>query len=142
MNMLHTDGCVAGERYRYDHPRIYPDILNDMMFKPGDLAPGDRVALPDLLALDGRRLHWPEPGETRPLFLVFGSATCPVTESAAEGLTRLHSSYGHALRFLLVNVREAHPGRAVPQPKSADAKLQHARALRRRHRFPFEVAAD
>lgn len=142
MSNLHLGSREAGEFYRYDHPRIYPDILNDMIMKKSDLGPGNHVSLPDLVTHDNQHLGWPGPGDDRPLFLVFGSITCPVTESAASGLKRLHQDYGHALRFVMVNVREAHPGGRVPQPKTAEAKLQRARELRQRHQIPFEVAAD
>lgn len=132
----------AADFYRYDHPRIYPDILNDMFVRKSDLGPGDHVSLPDLQLVDGSTLRWPEASDRRPILIVFGSLTCPVTESAAEGLVRLHATYGHAIRFVLVNVREAHPGARVPQPRAAAAKLANARDLKARHRIPFEVAAD
>jgi hypothetical protein len=42
----------------------------------------------------------------------------------------------------MVNVREAHPGCAFPQPGTFEAKLGHAERLRDIHGFPFEVAVD
>jgi hypothetical protein len=42
----------------------------------------------------------------------------------------------------MVNVREAHPGKKFPQPKTLEAKLAHAQQLRNLHGFKFEVAVD
>jgi hypothetical protein len=46
------------------------------------------------------------------------------------------------VRFVMVNVREAHPGSAFPQPKTFEAKMVHAERLRDLHRRAFEVAVD
>ncbi len=37
----------------------------------------------------------------------------------------------------MVGVREAHPGKAVPQPKTIDEKMAHALMLRDIHGSPF-----
>lgn len=132
----------TGAFYRYDHPRIYPDILNDMVVRKSDLGPGDSVTLPELALVGGGSLAWPDASDSRPLLLVFGSLTCPVTESAAPGLLALFRDFGADIRILMVNVREAHPGATVRQPKSIAAKLQNAAQLKARHHLPFEVAAD
>jgi hypothetical protein len=42
----------------------------------------------------------------------------------------------------MVNVREAHPGKAFPQPKTMEAKMAHAAKLRDIYGFTFEVAVD
>jgi hypothetical protein len=46
------------------------------------------------------------------------------------------------VRFVMVNVREAHPGTAFPQPKTMDTKVAHATRLRRIYGFAFEIAVD
>lgn len=129
--------------YRLDHPRLYPDILNDMYVGRGDLGPGDQVGPFDLPTTGGGRLRSADlPAGGRPVLLVFGSRTCPITESAAEGLKRLHASYGEAARFVMLAVREAHPGQAIGQPHTFDEKVRHAVELEAHHRLPFEVAID
>jgi thiol-disulfide isomerase/thioredoxin len=137
-----ADPQSAATFYRYDHPRIYPDILNDMIIRKADLGPGDFVTIPELSLVNGSRLVWPDVTDDRPLLLVFGSLTCPVTESAAPGLLQLYQEFGNDLRFVMVNVREAHPGARVPQPKTAAVKLANAAKLKARHHIPFDVAAD
>lgn len=143
MRPIKTASPEVGKFYRYDHPRMYPDILNDMFIRKDDLGPGDVVDLPRLTTVDDELINWPDRhGSDVPLLLVFGSLTCPVTESGAHGLVALHRKFGHQIRFVLVNVREAHPGSRVPQPKTIEQKVQNARELRSRHRIPFEVAVD
>lgn len=68
--------------------------------------------------------------------------TCPVTQSAGRGLLDLHRTYGDAIRFVVVNVREAHPGADTPQPRVIDEMMRNARALKSHHGFGFEVAVD
>lgn len=46
----------------------------------------------------------------RPQVRFFGSLTCPVTESAGPEMVELYRKYGHAVDFVAVYVREAHPG--------------------------------
>ena len=58
------------------------------------------------------------------------------------GLIELHARFGDRIRFVLVNVREAHPGKSTPQPKTIDEKMKHAEQMRDFHRFKFDVAVD
>ena len=91
---------------------------------------------------------WAESASARPIsatvapLLIFGSYTCPVTDGAAPGLNELHARFGDRVRFVMVNVREAHPGKTVPQPETLDEKTAHADQLRDFHGFQFEVAVD
>ncbi len=137
-----TRSFTAAHPYRFDHPRLFPDIVNDMYVGPGDLGPGDNVGPFDLPTTDGAHLRSPDLYEARPVLLVFGSRTCPVTESAAEGLKRLHAAYGRQVRFVMVGVREAHPGQATSQPHTFEQKVRHAVGLGAHHHLSFEVAID
>ncbi len=129
----------VGQRYRFEHLAL-PTVLRDMYYSKNDPGPGDRVPDFDLPTLGGGRFRSADLGETGPALLIFGSSTCPVTDSAAPGLNQLHASFGDRVRFVIVNVREAHPGKAVPQPKALDEKTAHAEQLRDLHGFEFEVA--
>jgi len=135
--------AMVARRYRYDHPRFFPDILNDMIVTGRDLGPGDRVPPFELITTDGVRLASEDLlARSETLFLIFGSRTCPVTESAAPGLKLLHALFGDRIRFILVNVREAHPGQGILQPQTMEMKLVHAARLKAHLDLPFEVAAD
>jgi thiol-disulfide isomerase/thioredoxin len=113
-----------------------------MSFGKDDPGPGDRIPDFDLPTLDGGRFRSADLAETGPVLLVFGSYTCPVTESAGPGLNQLHARFGDRMRFVMVNVREAHPGNNAPQPQNMIEKTVHAVQLRDVHGFDFEVAVD
>ena len=130
-----------GRRYSFKHLTM-PVVLRDMYFKKDDPGPGDRVPDFDLPTLGGGRFRSIDLAETGPAILIFGSYTCPVTDSAAPGLNLLHARFGDRVRFVMVNVREAHPGKNVPQPQSMDEKTAHAEQLRDLHGFDVEVAVD
>ena len=143
MDATTTHPAAPARPYRYDHPRLYPDLLNDMFVSSGEPGPGDRVTAFDLPTTDGGRLRSSNlQAEGRPVLLVFGSRTCPVTESGADGLKELHATFGAKVRFVMVQVREAHPGEAIPQPHTLEEKTRRAGSLKAHHGLPFEVAVD
>ncbi len=129
--------------YDFDHPRLYPDVFHDMHIGKADLGPGDAVGEFDLPTTEGGRFRSSDlRADGRPVLVTFGSQTCPITESAAPGLKGLHARFGQKIRFVMLAVREAHPGASIPQPHTAAQKARHAQALRDRHALPFEVAVD
>ena len=130
----------AGDAYRFDTFTLGL-LIPDMYFGPDEPGPGEQAPTFDLELLGGGRLRSDALGD-RPVLLIFGSRTCPVTESAGPRLVRLHRTLGHAVRFVLVNTREAHPGDLIPQPQTLEEKRAHAEVLRDHHGVPFEVAVD
>jgi hypothetical protein len=131
----------AGQRYRFEHLTL-PIVLRDLSFSKNDPGPGDRVPEFALPIVGGGRFRSSDLAKTGPALLIFGSSTCPMTDSAAPGLRELYRRFGARVRFVMVNVREAHPGKAVPQPRTLDVKMLHAGRLRDLHGFEFEVAVD
>jgi len=132
---------TGASAYRFDRLRLGL-VLRDLYFTKTDPGPGERIVDFDLPTLDGGRFRSEDLSKTAPVLVVFGSYTCPVTESAAPGLRRLHALFGDRVPFVMVNVREAHPGGKVPQPNSIEEKRAHAGLLRDHHDLPFEVAVD
>ncbi|WP_182607420.1 TlpA family protein disulfide reductase [Streptomyces alkaliphilus] len=130
----------AGSDHRFDRFRTRL-LIDDMTFGRNALGPGSPVPGFDLPTLDGNRFTSGALGP-RPVLMVFGSRTCPVTESAVPALKRLHVRYGERVRFVLVNTREAHPGQTIGRPTTDADKHRHARQLRHHHGVPFEVAVD
>lgn len=116
-------------------------IIGDLAFRGSDPGPGDQLPAFDIELLNGSRLTWNTLGK-RPVLIVFGSMTCPVTESSGPVLNDLHGRFGDQVRFVLVNTREAHPGEQLFQPRTMDAKRRRADQLRAHHGFRFEVAID
>jgi hypothetical protein len=131
----------AGPRYRFERLAL-PLVLDDLRFDRNAPGPGDRMPGFDLPTLNGRRLRSADLAKTGPTLLIFGSSTCPVTDNAAPGLKDLHRRYGAQVRFVMVNVREAHPGERFPQPRTLAAKMTAGRQLCDLHGFEFEVAVD
>ncbi len=135
------DSLDAGRQYRFEHLAMSV-VMRDMYFSKDEPGPGDRVPDFDLPVLGGGRFRSTDLGETGPALLIFGSYTCPVTDGAAPGLKELHGRFGDRIRFVMVDVREAHPGKAVPQPQTVDQKMAHAQLLRDIQGFRFDVAVD
>ncbi len=131
----------AASAYRFERLRTGL-VLRDMYFTARDPRPGDPVPEFDLRTLDGGRFRSADLATSGPALLVFGSYTCPVTDSSAPGLRELHARFGDHVRFVMVAVREAHPGENAPQPHGFDEKWEHAAMLRDLHGFDFEVAVD
>jgi thiol-disulfide isomerase/thioredoxin len=131
----------GGQQYRFEHLTL-PLVLRDLRFNKKDPGPGGRVPEFDLPILGGGRFRSNDLAETGPVLLIFGSSTCPVTDNAAPGLNELYLRFGDRVRFVMVNVREAHPGKDFPQPGTLATKMAHAGRLRDLHGFEFEVAVD
>lgn len=131
----------AAQRYRFQRLSLMT-ILSDMRFEGSAPKPGDLVPTFDLPTLTGSRIRSRDLTEIGPILLVFGSLTCPMTDSSMPGLRVLYVRVAERVRFVLVSVREAHPGATVPQPQTMDEKVAHARALREIHDVPFDVAID
>ncbi|MDB1086559.1 redoxin domain-containing protein [Streptomyces sp. ACA25] len=135
-----TTEAHAADAYRFARFRTSL-LIDDLTFGRQAPGPGDRVPAFDLATLDGGRIRSGDLGAL-PVLLVFGSRTCPVTESAGPVLRRLHTRYGDRVRFVWVNTREAHPGEVFGQPRTYAEKLTHAEHLRDHHSVAFEVAVD
>jgi hypothetical protein len=144
--LSHQCGCAdetaeAGGDYRFQ--RLSMSILmRDLSFAKDDLGPGDRAPDFDLPTISRRRFRSRGLLHHRATLMVFGSCTCPMTDNSTPGLKALHRLYGARIQFVMVNVREAHPGARISQPDSSEDKLAHARYLRDLHDLPFDVAVD
>jgi len=56
----------------------------------------------DLPIVGGGRFRSSEFAGSGPALLIFGSNTCPMTDSAARGLRELHNKFGTRVRFVMV----------------------------------------
>lgn len=135
------DEVEAGARYRYDRFTTKL-LLNDLKFSSA--APSAGSAMPDfdLETLDGGRVRRDDFAGERPVLLILGSLTCPMTASSAPSLERLHREYGDRVEFVTVYTREAHPGERIPQPISREEKRAHAASLAERDHLGWRVAID
>jgi hypothetical protein len=127
--------------YRYDHVTTEV-MMGDMAFGDDAPRPGERIPQFDLPLLDGGRIDTATLPRGKPLLLMTGSLSCPMTASTNPMIKEMYEEFGQDVDFVMVIVREAHPGERIEQPRTYDQKLEHARALQARDRLPFPIAID
>lgn len=130
---------ASASDYRYDH-FTFRLLLEDLRFHNGALAPGDVLPLEEMPDSNGSAVQLV--GTGRPLLLVTGSLTCPMTASAMPQLLALHEEFGDRVDFALLSAREAHPGENYQQPKADDEIRARANELRDFYGVPFTVLVD
>jgi len=96
----------------------------------------------ELITTSGERLENHDVLGEKPVLLIFGSMTCPNTASAAPTVQDLYEEFGDRIDFLMLYVREAHPGEHFSQAETMQEKLEHARALKQFYHIGWTVAAD
>jgi hypothetical protein len=94
----------------------------------GGPAPGSKAPDFELATLDGGRQRLLSfSGEF--LVVEFGSVTCPLFQTRRRGMEKVIESHPRS-DFVVLYVREAHPGSSIPQHRSLDEKLQRAREVK------------
>ncbi len=134
-----TLDAVKDYRYKRFTTRL---LFRDLRFGTDAPGPGDSFPSFELTTTSGDRLVNGDVFNDKPVLLIFGSMTCPMTASAAPSLQELYDEFGDRVEFIMLNVREAHPGENFTQPESMEDKLEHARALREFYDIRWTVAAD
>lgn len=128
-------------RYRFERFRAAL-ILNDARFSSDALKPGQ--VLPDriLVRADGEEISLRRLTDGRPLVLVVGSLTCPLTISTLPTFSEMNRLYGDQVAFAFIYTREAHPGENIRQPATLTEKVEHARLLKELHGVDWPVLVD
>ncbi|MBU1211537.1 MAG: redoxin domain-containing protein [Alphaproteobacteria bacterium] len=127
--------------YVYDH--VSSSVLKeDMAFSQSAPRPGDRLPDFDLQTTRGDRIKSADLVGQKPILVITGSYTCPMTASSNPILKDLHSQFGSAITFVMLHVREAHPGEQREQPRRFEEKMRHAKDLQERDRLPWPIAVD
>jgi thiol-disulfide isomerase/thioredoxin len=127
--------------YRYN--RFTSRLLfADLKFKQNAAAPGDQVPAFELLTTGGERLVNDNVFGDKPVLFVFGSMTCPMTASSAPSVQELYEEFGESIDFIMMYVREAHPGENYPQAQSMEEKISFAKALQEFYGIDWTVVAD
>ena len=132
---------ISHDEYRFKRVTIGL-LMDDTRFRKDSLSVGDPFPLFELPTTDGRQISRDDFVGKRPLLVVFGSKSCPLTVSSIEPLMRLHQEFGRDIEFVTLNVREAHPGENSRQPMNYELKLKHAEELQTRYEIPWVVAVD
>ncbi len=132
---------MSTEKYAYEH--VSSDILSqDMQFREDAPKPGQRLPEFDLESIGEGRVRTFDLTAQRPVLLITGSFTCPMTASSNPILKDLHDKYGDEIDFVTLYVREAHPGEHRDQATVAGEKQAAARALKERDDLPWLVLVD
>jgi len=127
--------------YRYQ--RFTTSLLfRDLRFHKNTAGPGDALPPFELVTTGGDRLVNRDVFDDKPVMFIFGSMTCPNTASAAPSVQTLYETFGDRAKFIMVYVREAHPGEYISQAETMEEKLEHARALKKFYDIEWTVAAD
>ena len=129
------------DEYRYQ--RFTTSLLfRDLRFCKDAAAPGDAFPKFEMITTDGFRLVNDDVFGDKPVIFIFGSMTCPMTASAAPSVQELYEEFGDRVNFIMMYVREAHPGERFAQSETIEEKLDYARALGDFYNIPWTVAAD
>ena len=126
-------------RYRRFTTRL---LFRDMRFARKATGPGDSFPAFELLTTTGDRLVNGDVFGDRPVLFIFGSMTCPMTASSAPSVQNLYAEFGERVKFVMLYVREAHPGENFAQSETMEDKLESARALQEFYGIEWTVAAD
>ena len=127
--------------YRYKHFTTSL-LLRDLRFAKDAVRPGDPLPAFEWVTTNGDRLVNRDVFGGKPVLLIFGSMTCPMTASAAPSIQKLYEKFGDQVEFVMLYVREAHPGEHFPQSETMEQKLVHARAFKELYDIRWKVAAD
>ena len=138
---IHEPTINVADDYRYK--RFTTSLLfRDLRFRKDAAAPGNTVPEFELISTDGSRLVNDDVFGEKPVIFIFGSMTCPMTASAAPTVQELYDEFGDRVNFIMMYVREAHPGEQFAQSQTIEEKLSYAQALRNLYDIPWTVAAD
>ncbi len=114
---------AKGEKYR--------DTL-----QVGDPAPDFTLS-----ALSGKQVTLSDSQGKRPAILIFGSCTCPPFRRQIGEVERIYQSYKEKADFLLVYIREAHPGSKIPGINGGQA-INQTETLAQRMKLAAEFAQE
>lgn len=127
----------------YRYKRFTTSLLfRDLRFREDAAAPGDAFPEFKLITTDGSSLVNDDVFGDKPVIFFFGSMTCPMTASAAPSVQELYEEFGDRVNFIMMYVREAHPGEHFAQSETIEEKLDYARALKEFYDIQWTVAAD
>lgn len=131
----------ATDNYLYKHFTTAL-LFRDLRFAKKSAGPGDPFPSFELFTTSRDSLNNRNVFADKPVLVIFGSMTCPMTASAAPSVQSLYDEFGEQIDFIMLYVREAHPGEHFTQTESMREKLEHARALKEFYDIPWTVAAD
>lgn len=143
MNAVSISPPTADVMNEYRYKRFTTRLLfRDLRFGKEAAKPGDPFPSFELVTTDGDRLINTDVFCGRPVLFIFGSMTCPMTASAAPSVQQLFEEFDDRIDFIMLYVREAHPGEYFMQAETIEEKLANARSLKEFYDIQWTVAAD
>ena len=143
MNATTLSEPVSARADEYRYKRFTTRLLfRDLRFRDQGAKPGDLFPNFGIVTTDGDRLVNSDVFDGKPVIFIFGSMTCPMTASAAPSVQELYDEFGERVAFIMLYVREAHPGENFGQSESIEDKLEYARMLKSFYGIDWTVAAD
>jgi len=94
----------------------------------------------EALTLEGRKVRLSDYLD-KPVVLDTGSITCPMYANTQSDMNALKEAYPD-VNFLLLYVREAHPGNRTKAIENMEEKLEHAREMVKRYHEKREILVD
>ena len=127
--VINQPATSVADGYRYK--RFTTNLLfRDLRFRKDAAAPGDAFPQFELLTTEGSILVNENVFGDKPVIFIFGSMTCPMTASAAPSVQVLYDEFSDRVEFIMLYVREAHPGEYFGQSETIEEKLDYAQTLK------------
>lgn len=127
--------------YRFEHFDI-SIMLGDIRFGRNALKPAQTLLNVDVYTTNHKRIKLYDLVAEKALLIVTGSLTCPMTVSSLPNLKALEAQFAKDLSFVLLYVREAHPGEQYPQPHTLVRKIANAKIFAKNHSVSWPVIVD
>ncbi len=122
----------------YNYEKFSADEYNLGEFN----GPGPGTKAPDFDLLDVQNnSHRLLDFEGEYLVIELGSITCPLFQTRRGGMARIVQKHPRT-DFVILYVREAHPGDNIPQHKTASDKMSSARALQEQDKEGRRILVD
>lgn len=132
-----------GSEYNYEQftkALLAKDLASSRM--PDGPRPGQRAPEFELRSLEGDLFRLKDFRGQKNVVLTFGSATCPMTAGSIGGMNKLWQTAGEETQFVLIYVREAHPGDKIPAHSTVGDKIRAAEILRKEENVEMPILID
>ena len=123
--------------YNYQH--FNPKDYNFTTF-PGP-KPGEKYINFEATTLEGEKVHLSDYLDKPIVILETGSITCPIYANASKPMLKLKEMYPE-FNFLLLYIREAHPGSKTPAQQTMEEKLENAKLMQQLYNETRTILVD
>ena len=134
-----SHALTGSEATTYNYRHFSPDDYHFEVFEGPNH--GQRLRDATVYTLRGEPVPLSSFLKDKPLVLETGSMTCPMYAQSVRPMRELMKKYPE-LDYLVLYVREAHPGERTPAHQSLEAKLRAAEVSCRRHQDDRPVVVD